>query len=239
MRVGILGLGEVGTALLKCYNDRKIEVYTKDVNDSEFPNLDVLNVCIPYTETFTRTVIRQIKSSTPDLVIIHSTVPPGTTNQIDAANVCSVVHSPIRGSHPDLSKSLTTFIKYIGANTKISATKTEEHYKLLGIPHRTVKNTVTTEIAKLLCTSYYGVCIAWHDYMAEVCKASGIDVNFISEWNTTYNLGYQALDLSKYTRPLLQPPENKKIGGHCIVPNAELLNNVMPNAFLDILLKYR
>ena len=239
MIVGILGLGEVGTALLQCYNDKEVEVHTKDIDGDNFPRLDVLNVCIPYTETFVQTVTKQIIKSRPGLIIIHSTVPPGTTSQIDAASVCCVVHSPVRGSHPDLSKSLMTFTKYIGANTQISATKAEKHYDFLGIPHKTVKNAATTETAKLLCTSYYGVCIAWHDYVADVCESVGVDTNFISEWNNTYNLGYQALDLSKYTRPLLQPPENKKIGGHCIIPNAELLNNVAANDLLDALLKYR
>ena len=199
MIVGILGLGEVGTALLQCYNDKEVEVHTKDIDGDNFPRLDVLNVCIPYTETFVQTVTKQIIKSRPGLIIIHSTVPPGTTSQIDAASVCCVVHSPVRGSHPNLSKSLMTFTKYIGANTQISATKAEKHYDFLGIPHKTVKNAATTETAKLLCTSYYGVCIAWHDYVADVCESVGVDTNFISEWNNTYNLGYQALDLSKYT----------------------------------------
>jgi UDP-N-acetyl-D-mannosaminuronate dehydrogenase len=238
MQVGILGLGEVGKSLLKCYNDKHISVHTRDIDDPELPKLEILNICIPYTETFIRTVCKQIKQTLPNLVIIHSTVPPGTTKAIDENCTCNVVHSPVRGSHPDLSASLATFIKYIGADTGRAAQNTEDHYKQLGIPYKTIRGSKTTEIAKLLCTSYYGMCIAWHDYMADVCKQYNVNPSFITEWNNSYNEGYQLLEASKYTRPILRAPIDKKIGGHCIIPNAKILNDVAPSKFLDILLKY-
>ena len=66
MQVGILGhLGEVGSALLKCYQDINVDAFTKDKHDNDLPELQILNVCIPYSDEFESIVCEEIKQTNP------------------------------------------------------------------------------------------------------------------------------------------------------------------------------
>jgi len=238
MHVGILGhLGEVGSALLKCYQDINIDAFTKDKNDKNLPELQILNVCIPYSDNFESIVCDEIKQTQPLVTIIHSTVKPGTTRNIATSTSTHVVHSPTRGSHPDLYRSLKMFVKYIGSDSSAGSLVAEKHFQLLKIPCKVISSSKATEIAKLLCTTYYGLCIAWHSTMKTICDDNNIDFSFIDEWNRTYNNGYAVLDNFNVIRPTLTPPPEGKIGGHCIIPNAELLKSFYSDSLIDALLK--
>ena len=47
--VGILGYGEIGSSLEKCYLGKNFILKIKDLNrDDGLENLDVLNICIPF-----------------------------------------------------------------------------------------------------------------------------------------------------------------------------------------------
>ncbi len=96
----------------------------------------------------------------------------------------------------------------------------------------------TTEIGKLLDTTYYGLCIAWHGEMKKICDQYG--VNFekaVSDFNNTYNEGYTRLGKKNVVRPVLYPPE-KGINSHCIVPNVKILQNYINSKALDLILEY-
>jgi len=159
-KIGILGYGEVGQAIAKFYKNPKI----KDLNrDDGLEGVDILHVCIPWSENFVEIVKREIKKIKPKLTIIHSTVAPGTTKKIISGLpkvYRGVVHSPVRGIHPHLYEGIKTFIKYIGADNKKAGEMAKRHLESLGIKTKVFYPSVTTEIGKLLDTSYYGLCIA-------------------------------------------------------------------------------
>lgn len=236
----ILGVGEVGNALFSLYKDNKIKVIKKDLyNTKTYKNVDVLNICIPYSINFVDIVVDEILKLKPNLTIIHSTVPIGTSNKIKLLTGKKIVHSPVIGSHPFLKKSLKDFRKYIGTDDKKTFLMAKKHLNLLKIKVKKTKSFSYTETAKLLCTTYYGICIAWHYYMNEICKKHNVDFSFIKEWNKNYNKGYTKNNLKKYNRPILDPPLIKQIGGHCILPNADLLNQTDNNVFVDEILNFK
>lgn len=239
MKVGILGHGEIGKALHELYKDAKIVPIIRDLKHKKpFDNLNVLNICIPYSNDFGIIVQNKILETNAKLTIIHSTVPIGTTKNIKKNLTHHIIHSPVIGSHPFIKKSLTTFIKFIGSSDHKAIRLAQQHYKLLGIKNKVINSSDSTEAAKLLCTTYYGLCIAWHDYMKFICDEHEIDFSIIKEWNNNYNEGYKKLKLSKYNRPILDHP-NGKIGGHCVIPNAELLNKQHPNNIIKEILKLK
>ena len=115
MKIGILGYGEVGKALAELCTNPAI----KDLNrDDGLAGIEVLHVCIPYKEKFVGIVVQEVTTHTPALTIIHSTVAPHTTRTIQhlVPRNCYVVHSPVRGVHPNLAKSLLTFTKFVGSD---------------------------------------------------------------------------------------------------------------------------
>jgi len=232
LKIGIIGYGEIGKAISKLYKNPRI----KDLNrDDNLKGIDVLNICIPWSNNFIKIVKKEIKKIKPKLTIIHSTVVPGTTKKIGGM----VVHSPIRGIHPFLYKGIKTFIKYIGADNKKAGKFAEKHFKDLGIKTKIFYPSSTTELGKLLDTTYYALCIAWHGEMKKICDKFRIKFEeAITDFNKTYNDGYKKLGENNVIRPVLYPPRNG-IAGHCIIPNAKILKNLFKSKALDLILEYK
>jgi UDP-N-acetyl-D-mannosaminuronate dehydrogenase len=246
-KVGILGYGEIGGSLAKVYEDypQKFEIAIKDLNrDDGLDNLSVLNICIPYNDKFITIVTNQIVESNADLTIIHSTVLPGTTAKIKSmlSKKFKVVHSPVRGVHPELYEGIKTFVKFVGAEDDMSRRSAIRHLAKLDIKTEHCDNSVTTEIGKALSTTYYGVVIALHGEMSDFCSQVGANFDqAITRFNQTYNTGYSELGKDNLVRPVLYPPKGSPpfIGGHCVVSNAELLLEEFKSESLNLIMKYK
>lgn len=212
MTIGILGYGQIGKSIYQFIPQAIVGTKTRKIDKHHF---DVLHVCIPYQHDFV-SIVNKHKA---DLIIIHSTVPVGTTKKIHNA-----VHSPCRGKHPNLKESLEVFVKFVGSDNAQLGKKAVEHLKDIGIRYASlVRGTKTTELGKLLDTTYYGVCIEYHRYANELCKKYGVSFDDVmTNFNKSYNIGYMAMSKSQFVRPILYPPKGK-IGGHCVLPNAKLL----------------
>ena len=226
MKIGIVGHGQVGQAVAKLYSEidtskswfsfDKILIYDpyQDMLD-DISDVDILNVCIPYTEDFV-SIVKDLPI--PNwYTVIHSTVPVGTTEKLGH----KFLHSPVRGVHPNLYEGLKTFVKFIGGDEQL-AQAYSGHLKTLGIETHICKDAKTTELSKLADTTYYGLCIAFTSDMKKLCDEYDLDfMEVMTKYNNTYNEGYKKLGKPNVVRPVLYPTD--KIGGHCIIPNAKLL----------------
>ena len=229
--IGIIGYGEIGQGLDKVYVEKGYVPLIKDLDrDDGLGGVSVLNICIPYTYDFVAQVSEYIDTLKPGLTIIHSTVPPGTTRLI-GKTYPAVCHSPVRGIHPNLAEGIQTFVKVFGG---VGAVPASRHFTNdLGIDCEVYETSVTTEVAKLLDTSYYGVCIAWHDYAKKLCDLWAVDFDEAqTHYNASYNSGYTELGKRNVVRPTLVPPDGS-IGGHCVVQNAEMLRAGLDSKLLE------
>ena len=229
--IGIIGYGEIGQALDDIYLANNFIPLIKDLDrDDELGGVSILNICIPFSYDFVAQVTEYIDTLKPGLTIIHSTVPPGTTKLI-GAEFPNIALSPVRGVHPNLAEGIHTFIKVFGGVGAIPASQHFTHD--LGIECDVYESSLTTEIAKLLDTSYYGVCIAWHDYAKKLCDKHGVNFDEAqTHYNASYNSGYTELGKPNVIRPTLTPPDGS-IGGHCIIPNAEILQAELDSKLLE------
>jgi len=229
-KVGVLGYGEIGHAIAKFYRNPKI----KDLKrDDGLEGIEILHICIPWSDKFIDVVKKEIKEIKPKLTIIHSTVAPGTTKKVGEMTV----HSPVRGVHPKLYEGIKTFVKFVGADNKKAGDLAKKHLKSLGIKAEVFYPSITTELGKILDTTYYGVCIAWHGEMKEICDKFNVDFeSAVTDFNKTYNEGYIKLNRAKFVRPVLYPPQNGK-PKHCIVPNATILSKYYKTPIFELLLK--
>ena len=234
-RVAIIGFGEIGSSLAKVYQEKEMVPMIRDLNvNTIHGQIDILDICLPYGENFISTVNGYIDEYLPKLTIIHSTVPVGTTKKI--SRPC--VHSPVRGIHPNLKEGIQKFVKFVGWNNPVDLALAKEHYESLEIVFWPVENSDSTELAKLTSTTYYGLCIAWHGEMKKMCDEYNIDFDVINKWTLSYNIGYMGMDMQNVVRPNLVPPTGG-IGGHCIVPNAELLMEQFESKALDLIMEYK
>lgn len=223
-KVGILGYGEIGQAMAKFYE--KPLIRDLDINTFE-KNLDILHVCLPYLKDFQKVVSDNIIKYKPKLIIIHSTIGLGSTLSL-YKKFGNVAHSPVRGVHPNLYKGIKTFVKYVGADDRRLGLKVADHLLSLGIKNvKVLSSSKTSELGKLLDTTYYGLCIAFHDYANKICTKQKINFeDAMTSFNKSYNEGYKKLGKSNVIRPVLFPPKKSKIGGHCVIPNADILRSL-------------
>ena len=241
INVGILGNGEVGQALLELYANRPFAVQIKDKHeDEDFVDITVLNICIPHSDVFFEQVKMCIEKCRPLLTIIHSTVLPGTTKHLQSLFLNRyIVHSPVRGNHPYLYDSLLQFTKYLGSDTEEGKRLAISHFSVLGLKSESMKNSFSTELAKILCTTYYGLCISWHQLAKDLCDQHNLNFHEVmTDWNSSYNHGYKQIHMEHVNRPVLHPPEGK-IGGHCIIPNADLLDCLVESDLVKSVLKLK
>jgi len=239
MKVGIIGLGEVGSAIKKIA-EKKHQVFVKDRKLDLIKNnkIDVLHVCIPYSPEFEKTVIEAVKEYNPKLTIIESTVAPGTTEKIYKKTKKLICHSPIRGVHPDLYKGIKTFVKYIGPTSKEAGKKTFNYYKNLGVKTEIFKDSKTSEIGKLFDTTYYAWNIIFQKELYKICQKEKIPFEeAYTKWNETYNLGYKKMKMPHVVRPVLKNYPGK-IGGHCQIPNCEILEKTLTNPISKTVLNW-
>ena len=233
----IIGLGEVGSALAQLEDDNAkknhVNVLKHDPQKGlyvpkKLGNVSVLHICIPYSNNFVKTVVGYINDYQPSLTIIHSTVKMGTTRKIiDKVNKPNlmIVHSFVRGIHPQLVEGLVTFEKVIGSDIYEASVAGHDILRSIGIKNIVIYSISESELAKLLCTTYYGWNILFAKEVNKLCKKYDLDYyNVYTRTNQTYNKGYIALGKPNVVRPILQPPVGR-VGGHCIVPNFHLLPN--------------
>lgn len=243
-RVLVIGSGEIGTSLKNVLvSNKDLEVESIDIKDENFEEFraekkkfDTLHVCYGYSDGFINSVLEYVEAHDPTLVIIHSTVQVRTTEKIKEllSPGIGIVHSPVRGQHPNLERSLLTFVKYIGADDDVSYELANEELSSCGMRCRRLSGSRVSELGKILCTSYYGVVIAWHREMKRICNELEVDYDSaVTEFNETYNQGY-AIFRPNVIRPVLTPPEGN-IGGHCVVPNANILKELVDSEFLNLI----
>jgi hypothetical protein len=221
----IIGAGEIGKSLrnilIKHYEtyildkepvtiDGLIEIYPGEEYQPE-----IMHICFPYSDKFIDAVKNYKLKYNPKFTVIHSTVPVGTSRKLDA------IHSPCMGIHPDLTKSMLTFTKYLSGE---KASEVAQYFRRSGMKVYLTDKQETTELMKILSTSFYGACIEWTKEVKRLCNENDVPFEFWTLWTENYNSGYEKLGHSEFRRPNLIPIKTK-IGGHCVLPNLEFINS--------------
>ena len=226
--------GEIGSSLVKViFNSNKYNVFKKDIEDIEIKDkIDIMHVCIPYFDNFIDIVADYAGKYKPELVIINSTLRPGMTQKIYEKIKCKIVHSPVRGKHPHIDEGLLKAVKFIGPIDKESGDMAKEHFESLGIKTEVLRSPIETELGKLFSTTYYALCISYHQEMERICKKFNADFNqTVTRFNETYNDLCREIN-PKVVRPVLSPGF---IGGHCLMPNIKLRKKDIKSDFLDVI----
>ena len=221
----ILGMGEVGQTLFDLLVDRKFDCVGIDLDDSKckkysenevIKNPEYLHVCLPGELTgFTDIVLDWIdKIKNIQVVIIHSTVKPGTTKIIQEKLTIPILFSPVRGVHKRFLNDIKKYTKFISfdgieIDSKIKR-DLENRFKKIDW----MSTTKTAELAKILVdTTYYGWLINYAQITKMICEKENVD--FDEMWKFAdeihENLG---------NRPKMFPGI---IGGHCVIPNLDLV----------------
>ena len=220
----ILGMGEVGQTIFELLVKRDFKCIGIDNDSSKCKNYfqneiikspEYLHICIPGSLINFDEIISEWIESLKNLnaVIIHSTVKPGTTETIQKRFDIPILFSPVRGVHTRFLEDIKRYTKFIAKDTAISSKiilDLEKRFRKV----EWMSTTKTAEFAKVLVdTTYYGWLINYAQITKMICEKEGID--FDEMWSFAdeihENLG---------NRPKMYPGV---IGGHCVIPNLELI----------------
>lgn len=225
----VAGLGEIGGPILKLISKHCIAV-GYDTNPkladqrqaARYENLktEILHVCIPYSE-FEENVVRLFGRFKPELVIIHGTVPPNTTARLQDRLPVPVMYSPTRGVHRRMLRDIKRYTKYfsLGRDAPRARWAALAFTRLMdkcSVRTKRMSSPVTLELAKIVVdTSYYGWLISYAQISKMIADRHGADYDEMWEFSD---------EIHKYlgNRPKMFPGI---IGGHCVLPNLELLDD--------------
>jgi UDP-N-acetyl-D-mannosaminuronate dehydrogenase len=130
-----------------------------------------------------------------------------------------------------MENDMLRYVKFIGPCAKDAGELAKKHFEKIGIKTEILKSPVETELAKLFSTTYYGLCIAFHQDMERICEKFGADFEqAVTRFNETYNEGIK----ENLKRPVMFPGF---IGGHCVIPNIHILKKDVESDFLDAILR--
>jgi UDP-N-acetyl-D-mannosaminuronate dehydrogenase len=221
--VVVVGLGEVGQPLLELVS-RRHEAVGVDVSSplERVPTVGIMHVCYPFAiPDFVGETARYIERFSPSLTIVNSTVGLGTTRAIADRTGAAVAHSPVLGKHVRMREELLSYTKFVGAIDPTSGKRAAEHFEALGMRTRVLSSPEATELAKLTETTYFGLMIAWAQEVERYCDQLGQDYDEIVSF----------YDEIKFFPPVRFFPG--AIGGHCVLPNIEILGRVGHSEILD------
>jgi UDP-N-acetyl-D-mannosaminuronate dehydrogenase len=243
-KVLVIGLGEVGRPLFELLDESgHFIVHGYDLDKAKMSQVaqhekglpkkvDVMHVCIPCVsqEPFVNTVANYAKQFNPELVIINSTVIFGTTQEASKRCQCLVAHSPVRGVHESLEHmkwELKRWTKYVGGANEEAGEAACQHFEKLGLKTKKLKGCAESELAKLFETTYRVWMITCFQEMHRISRYFKTDFDDVVDFlEDTHRV--------RLDRPIMFPGV---IGGHCLIPNVELLSKNYDSAFLQLALK--
>lgn len=226
----VAGLGEIGSPILQLLSTKRL-VVGYDINEKlmdkkkfqKYEKLDTsfLHICIPFNDKFIENVIALSKRFNPEIIVIHSTISPGTTSKLQSQIKIPIIYSATRGVHKRMLYDLKRYVKFyaIGANAPRSQWASLTYSKMMkkaGVKTNQMSSPITLELAKIVVdTSYYG----WLINYAQISNMIAIQhkVNYDEMWSF-------ADEIHKFlgNRPKMFPGF---IGGHCVIPNLDLIHN--------------
>jgi UDP-N-acetyl-D-mannosaminuronate dehydrogenase len=223
--VAVVGLGEVGRPLFQLVERARGQVIGIDVDTVALPSrgsIEVMHLCFPFeVADFVGEAARYVELLDPAVTVVNSTVAVGTTRAIHERTGARIAHSPVRGKHTRMLAELTEYTKYIGGIDPDTSSQVAEHFRSLGVPTHVAPSPETTELAKLTETTYFGLLIAWAQEVERHCDRVGADYEEVVSF---YD------EVSFFPRVKYFPGV---IGGHCVMPNLEILSETAGSPVLD------
>jgi UDP-N-acetyl-D-mannosaminuronate dehydrogenase len=221
--VVVAGLGEVGKPLFELLSRYHHTVGVDIAPPAEkVENADVLHICYPFQiRDFVGESARYIELFSPKITIINSTVAVGTTRRIAERTGALVVNSPVRGKHARMLEELSQYVKFVGASDPEAGKQAAQHFESIGLKTKVLSTPEATELAKLTETTYFGLMIAWAQELERYCDRSGANYGEIISF-------YEEI---KFFPSVKYFPGI--IGGHCVMPNIEILRKFTESDLLD------
>ena len=161
----VAGMGEIGKPILTLLSKQNITVgfdLRPDLMNrrifEKYKNLKTsfLHIAIPATDSFSKNVLELYKKFQPECIVIHSTIKPGTTAELQTKLPIPIIYSATRGVHKRMIHDLKRYTKFFVISTnaprgKWASTRYVKMMKNCGIKTKKMSKLETLELAKIIC----------------------------------------------------------------------------------------
>ena len=230
MKIGIVGQGYVGTAIKVGFEPHyELETYDKFDEDKSTCDLtelvetcEVIFVCVPtpmnedgscHTD-IVESVIKEIDTYANGLqiVVIKSTVPPGTTDRLDKKyDGVNVIFNPEFLTEANFVEDFKNQDRIILGGVRKGTNKLRQIYsKVFPTAHIIKTGSKTAEMVKYMTNSYLATKVSFANEIYQICQKIDIDYDKVVE--------YATLDerLGKTHLSVPGPDGDLGFGGHCL-----------------------
>ena len=213
LSAGVVGAGQVGSALWKVLAP-VFDVVPLDPAQGytlDRPYLDHLHFCVPYDEEFRTTVAFWVKQTEPQAVILHSTVPPGTTRIVSGDLTTMkldpyLAYSPVLGYHPHLYDHLRSFLKPVAGLTPEATQVVAGIMTEASVQCAIFDTPEEVEWAHALFSVRQGLDYAWAVAVDSLCRHDGLAFDQVHlGWTQLMNLGHTKIGQDGLCFPMSRP----------------------------------
>jgi len=218
--VVVVGLAEVGRPLFKILS-HTYECIGVDLQPVRMAKkCSVLHLCFPYQiRDFAQTSCEYIAKYKPEYTVVNSTVAPGTTQAIAVRSGAYVAYSPVRGKHAKMEADMLRYRKFVGADEPKVVDAVIQHFSGAGFKTDRFRSSKAGELSKLLETTWLGVLVSWAQEVERLAEKYGATYDEVDAF-------IEEIDFLPHVFP-------GTIGGHCVMPNIEILRAALQSDFLD------
>mgnify|MGYP003121532609 CR=1 FL=1 len=208
MKIGIVGQGYVGTAVKEVFS-KHYEVDTFDLDESKrdvdyiediIDRNDIIFVCVPTPmkkdgscdTSIVESVVHELNGlaitiqGTNRIVVIKSTIPPGTTDRLnkECKNI-TVIFNPEFLTEANFIDDFKNQNRIIIGGQRPASTKLRQVYSL-AFPDATIVKTgsKTAEMVKYMTNTFLATKVSFANEMYNICSRLDIDYDKVVEYST-------------------------------------------------------
>ena len=208
MKIGIVGQGYVGTAVKEVFS-KHYEVDTFDLDESKrdvdyiediIDRNDIIFVCVPTPmrkdgscdTSIVESVVHELNGlaitiqGTNRIVVIKSTIPPGTTDRLnkECKNI-TVIFNPEFLTEANFIEDFKNQNRIIIGGVRPATTKLRQVYSL-AFPDATIVKTgsKTAEMVKYMTNTFLATKVSFANEMYQICDKMNIDYDKVVEYST-------------------------------------------------------
>ena len=253
MKIGIVGQGYVGTAIKSGFEKYyELETYDKFHTSKSTVNLhdlvllsDIIFVCVPtpmnkdgscHTDIVEEVVLEineiSISSESNPIVVLKSTVSPGTTDRLNKTyKGISVIFNPeflTEANYIEDFKNQTRII--LGGTRKGTNLLRQVYSKVFPTAHIIKTGSITAEMVKYMTNSYLATKVSFSNEIKQICDKVGADYDKVVEYTTLD----ERLGKTHWSVP--GPDGDCGFGGHCLPKDLNALISVAQKLGLEPIL---
>ncbi len=231
----IAGCGEIGKPIYRLSCGAFAQVIAEDPiypdpEPAKYP-VAVLHVAIPGSAgNFAKIIDTYVAKYDPEIILVHATTVPGSTQKlVDHYGSDRVAHTQVHGKHHGdrMRSDMLHYPKFVGTASDIAFERATAVLTAMGHPPESIvrlSSALAGEIVKLLATTFFGYLIVWAQQIERLSDQCGVPYEELMSFTKLATVDYSI---------------NNKfpgiIGGHCVLPNINILQKVYPSPLWDFM----